>query len=300
VSPDLFYNVFIAGKFWKEAPFLKNKTLIMRRLALKRYRVEPGSRVKLGRWDANDRGEFSGNRRRADSHLNELHNTMADWQELLYAEHRHRILVILQAMDTGGKDSTIKKVFGPLNPQGTRVVNFKEPSKEELDRDYLWRAHLQVPRKGEIVIFNRSYYEDVLVVRVHNLVDRKVWSRRFSQINEFERMLWEEGTTILKFYLHIDLEEQRKRLEERIQDPKKHWKLSPSDLPERKLWPEYMQAYEDAIARTSTKWAPWYIIPANRKWYRNILISRILNGAMRRLKMEYPEPQVDVKKLRIE
>lgn len=267
---------------------------------MKRYRVEPGSRVKLGNWDPNDRSEFPGNRRKADNHLNELHNAMAEYQELLYAEHRHRILVILQAMDTGGKDSTIKKAFGPLNPQGTRVVSFKEPSKEELDRDYLWRAHLQVPRKGEIVLFNRSYYEDVLVVRVHNLAPKPVWSRRFQQINEFERMLREEGTTILKFYLHIDLNEQKKRLEERIQDPKKHWKFNPGDLQERKLWPEYMKAYEEAISKTSTKWAPWYIIPANRKWYRNILIGRILNGAMRRLKMAYPEPQVDVENLKIE
>ena len=267
---------------------------------MKRYRVEPESRVKLAKWDPNDRSEFSGQRTKASETIAALHNSMAEYQELLYAEHKHRVLVILQAMDTGGKDSTIKKVFGPLNPQGARVVGFKEPTEQELDRDYLWRAHLQVPRRGEIVIFNRSYYEDVLVVRVHNLVPKPVWSRRFKQINEFERMLWEEGTTILKFFLHIDLDEQRKRLEERIRNPKKHWRLSPSDLPERKLWPEYMNAYEDAISQTSSKWAPWYIIPANRKWYRDIVISRIIVDSMRRLNMKYPELKVDVSKLRVD
>jgi len=267
---------------------------------LKRYKVEPGSRAKLGKRDPDDRHEFSGDREKAVVHMAELCNLMAGYQELLYAEHKHKLLVILQAMDTGGKDSTIKKVFGPLNPQGVRVAGFKEPSPQELDRDYLWRVHRQVPGKGEIVIFNRSYYEDVLVVRVHNLVARPVWSKRFRQINEFERMLWEEGTTILKFFLHIALEEQKHRLEERIQDPTKHWKLSPSDLPDRKLWPEYMRAYEEAISRTSTPWAPWYIIPANRKWYRNIVIGRIINDTLRGFKMRYPEPQVDVGNLRIE
>jgi PPK2 family polyphosphate:nucleotide phosphotransferase len=225
---------------------------------------------------------------------------MAEQQELLYAEHKHKILVILQAMDTGGKDSTIKKVFGPLNPQGARVVSFKKPSAQELDRDYLWRAHRQVPCKGEIVIFNRSHYEDVLVVRVHSLVPKSVWSRRFKQINEFERMLWEEGTTILKFFLHIDLDEQKKRLEERIQNPSKHWKFDDADLPERKLWPEYMKAYEDAISRTSTKWAPWYIIPANHKWYRDIVIGKIIVDTLKRLKMKYPDSKVDVSKIQID
>jgi PPK2 family polyphosphate:nucleotide phosphotransferase len=267
---------------------------------MRQYRVSPESRVKLNRWDPNDRREYSGNRKKAYKRITELHNTMAEQQELLYAEHKHKILVILQAMDTGGKDSTIKKVFGSLNPQGARVVSFKKPSTQELDRDYLWRAHRQVPSKGEIVIFNRSYYEDVLVVRVHNLVPKSIWSKRFKQINEFERMLWEEGTTILKYFLHIDLDEQKKRLEERIQNPTKHWKFDAADLPERKLWPEYMKAYEDAISRTSTKWAPWYIIPANHKWYRDIVIGKIIVDTLRRLKMKYPDSKVDVSKIQID
>lgn len=248
--------------------------------------------------DPNDHHEFSGDRKKATSRMTEIHNLLARYQELLYAEHKHKLLVILQAMDTGGKDSTIKKVFGPLNPQGVRVINFKEPTVQELDRDYLWRAHRQVPRKGEIVVFNRSYYEDVLVVRVHSLVARSVWSKRFRQINEFERMLWEEGTVILKFFLNISFEEQKDRLEERVEDPEKHWKLSASDLPDRKLWPEYLRAYEEAISKTSTQWAPWYIIPANRKWYRNIVIGRIVVDTMRRLKMKYPDPQIDVAEFR--
>ena len=266
---------------------------------MKRYKAEPGTRVKLAKRDPDDRHEFSGDREKATRHMAEIHNIMARYQEVLYAEHKHRLLVILQAMDTGGKDSTIKKVFGPLNPQGVRVISFKEPTLQELDRDYLWRAHRQVPRKGEIVIFNRSYYEDVLVVRVHNLVSRSVWSKRFRQINEFERMLCEEGTTILKFFLHISLAEQKDRLEERIQDPAKHWKLSSSDQKDRRLWPQFIKAYEEAISKTSTRRAPWYIIPANHKWYRNIVIGRIVNDTMRRLKMKYPEPQVDAAELQI-
>jgi PPK2 family polyphosphate:nucleotide phosphotransferase len=266
---------------------------------LKRYKVEPGMKAKLTKRDPDDHHEFSGDRKKATRHMTEIHNLMARCQELLFAEHKRKLLIILQAMDTGGKDSTIKKVFGPLNPQGVRVINFKEPTVQELDRDYLWRAHRQVPRKGEIVIFNRSYYEDVLVVRVHNLVARSIWSKRFRQINEFEWMLCKEGTTILKFFLHISLGEQKNRLEERIQDPTKHWKLSPSDGQDRKLWPQFIKAYEEAISKTSTRWAPWYIIPANHKWYRNIVIGRIVNDTMRRLKMKYPEPQVDAAEMNI-
>jgi PPK2 family polyphosphate:nucleotide phosphotransferase len=266
---------------------------------LKRYKVEPGNTVKLAKWDSNDHHEFSGDRKKAVACMAEIYSKLTRYQELLYAEHKRKVLIILQAMDTGGKDSTIKKVFGPLNPQGVKVTSFKEPTVQELDRDYLWRAHRQVPGKGEIVIFNRSYYEDVLVVRVHKLVDKQIWAKRFRQINDFERMLWEEGTVILKFFLNISFEEQKQRLEKRIQDPTKHWKLSASDAEDRKLWPEYIRAYEEAISRTSTPWAPWYIIPANRKWYRNIVIGRIVADAMRRLKMQYPEPQVDVKNFRI-
>ena len=265
-----------------------------------RYKVKPGSRVDLAKRDPNDTGAQKGSREKAEETLLQLSQGLAGLQELLYAEHKHKVLIVLQAMDTGGKDGTIRHVFGPLNPQGARVASFKKPSLQELDHDYLWRTHREAPGKGEIVVFNRSHYEDVLVVRVHNLVDKPTWTRRYDQINDFERMLSEEGTIILKFYLHIDLDEQKRRLEDRINDPKKHWKLSPSDLPERKLWSEYMEAYEDAIAKTSTKGAPWYIVPANHKWYRNLVISSVVVSALKRLKMQYPKPQVDVAGLKID
>jgi PPK2 family polyphosphate:nucleotide phosphotransferase len=203
-------------------------------------------------------------------------------------------------MDTAGKDGTIRHVFEGANPQGVKVASFKKPSLEALDHDYLWRIHAHTPQKGEIMIFNRSHYEDVLVTRVHDLVPKKVWSKRFQHINEFERMLSDEGAIILKFFLYIDKDEQKKRLEDRIHRSDKHWKLSASDLPERKLWDKYIGVYEEAIGNTSTEWAPWYVIPANRKWYRNLIISKILVETLTDLKMSYPEPTVDVSKLVIE
>lgn len=265
-----------------------------------RYLVKPKDKVDLSNWDPNDRSGFDGGKKKAGVRLQELVAELQKLQEVLYAQHRHKVLVVLQAMDTGGKDGAIRHVFGPLNPQGVRVSSFKKPSQEEMDHDFLWRIHQQAPGKGEITIFNRSHYEDVLVVRVHNLVPKAVWSKRYEIINNFEKMLVAEGTTILKFYLHIDLDEQKKRLQARIDDPNKHWKLSPSDLPERKLWAEYMAVYEAAIARTSTKWAPWYIVPANREWYRDIVIAATVVDALKKLDMKYPESQVDVASLKIE
>jgi PPK2 family polyphosphate:nucleotide phosphotransferase len=219
---------------------------------------------------------------------------------LLYAEQKHKVLIVLQGMDTSGKDGTIRRVFEGVNPQGVRVASFKQPTPEELDRDFLWRVHKQVPGKGEMVIFNRSHYEDVLVVRVHELVPKEVWSKRYEHINSFERMLADEGTTILKFFLHIDQEEQKQRLQARLDDPHKHWKFNPADLEERKLWPKYMKAYEEAISKTSTDGAPWYIVPANRKWYRNIVVGTIIVEALTRLNMRYPEPEFDAAKIQIE
>jgi PPK2 family polyphosphate:nucleotide phosphotransferase len=212
-------------------------------------------------------------------------------QELLYAEQKHKVLVVLQAMDTGGKDGTIRHVFEGVNPQGVRVASFKVPTQEEMAHDYLWRVHKQTPGRGKIVIFNRSHYEDVLVVRVHELVPKKVWSKRYDQINAFERTLAEEGTTILKFFLHIDLEEQKQRLQARLDEPNKRWKFSKGDLKERKLWPMYMHAYEDVLSKTSTDWAPWYVIPANRKWYRNMVIATTLIETLEGLNMSYPQPE---------
>jgi PPK2 family polyphosphate:nucleotide phosphotransferase len=255
---------------------------------MEQYRVMPGSRVDLYQFDPDDRGDFEGEKGEAKDRLDSLNDRLEDLQELLYAEHHHKLLIVLQAMDTGGKDGTIRHVFDGVNPQGVKVANFKVPTKIELDHDYLWRVHPHVPGKGEIVIFDRSHYEDVLVVRVHNLVPAEVWGRRYDQINNFERMLAEEGTTILKFYLHISKEEQKERLQARLDNPHKHWKFSLGDLEERKLWKDYIGAYEDALSRTSTEWAPWYVIPANYKWYRNYVIASILVKTLESLGMNYP------------
>jgi PPK2 family polyphosphate:nucleotide phosphotransferase len=224
---------------------------------------------------------------------------LEELQEMLYAEHKHKVLIVLQAMDTGGKDGTIRHVFEGVNPQGVRVAGFKKPTPEELDHDFLWRVHKQVPGKGEVVIFNRSHYEDVLVVRVHNLAPQEVWSKRYDHINDFERMLVDEGTTILKFFLHIDLDEQKERLQARLDEPNKRWKFNPEDLEERKLWPQYVKAYEDAISKTSTDWAPWYIVPANRKWYRNLVVGTVIIETLKDLDMRYPEAEFDPADIKI-
>ena len=265
-----------------------------------RYRVRPGTRVDLGQWDPNDKSAFPEKKKEGRKRLLELNEQLEELQELLYAEHEHRVLIILQAMDTGGKDGTIRHVFEGVNPQGVRVAGFKKPTPEELDHDYLWRVHKQTPGKGEIVIFNRSHYEDVLVVRVHGLVPQDVWSKRYDHINAFERALADEGTTVLKFFLHIDLDEQRERFQARLDEPHKHWKFNPADLEERKLWPEYVRAYEEAISRTSTEWAPWYIVPANRKWYRNLVVGTVIVDTLQGLNMRYPEPDFDPAEIEID
>jgi PPK2 family polyphosphate:nucleotide phosphotransferase len=203
-------------------------------------------------------------------------------------------------MDTGGKDGVIRTVFDGMNPSGVRVASFKVPTEQELSHDFLWRIHQQTPRKGEIAIFNRSHYEDVLVVRVHNLVSKDIWEKRFEHINNFERLLTDEGTTIIKFFLHISKDEQKERLQERLDIPEKQWKFSSGDLKERMLWEEYIKAFEDVLEKTSTKRAPWYIIPANRNWYRNWLISSILVEELKSLKMKYPEPEEDLSKIKID
>lgn len=265
-----------------------------------KYRVKPGSRVDLSEWDPNDKSAFPGGKEEGRERLLELNQELEELQELLYAEHERQVLIVLQAMDTGGKDGTIRHVFEGVNPQGVRVASFKKPAPEELDHDYLWRVHKQTPGKGEIVIFNRSHYEDVLVVRVHNLAPEKVWSKRYDHINDFERMLADEGATILKFFLHIDLDEQKERLQARLDEPHKHWKFDPGDLKERKLWSEYTKAYEDAISKTSTDWAPWHVVPANRKWYRNLVIGAAIVETLKGLDMCHPEPDFDPADMRIE
>ncbi len=215
---------------------------------------------------------------------------IGELQELLYAENRHKVLIVLQGMDTAGKDSTIRKVLREVSPQGVRVVSFRKPSERELAHDYLWRVHAHVPARGELVVFNRSHYEDVLVVRVHSLVPKSVWKKRYEQINAFERMLADEGTTILKFFLHLSPDEQRERLQARLDDPTKRWKFQHGDLEERKLWDDYQRAYEDVLETTSTKWAPWQIVPADRKSMRDFIVAGAVVKALERLKMKYPEP----------
>jgi PPK2 family polyphosphate:nucleotide phosphotransferase len=252
------------------------------------YRVKPGTHVKLDEWDPNDHGGFKGGKQKAEQGLPKLEAHLANLQELLYAEHKQKVLIVLQAMDTAGKDGIIRHVFRGINPQGVRVANFKVPTRPEMEHDFLWRVHSLVPGNGEIVIFNRSHYEDVLIVRVHNLISKPVWRRRYQEINNFEELLANEGTTILKFFLNIDKDEQKKRLQARLDDPKKHWKFNIVDLPERKLWSEYMKAYEDALSETSTPWAPWYIVPANSKWYRDQVVVRVIIKTLAGLKMSYP------------
>ena len=258
---------------------------------MKQYLVKPETKVKLSKWDPNDTGDFKGGKEEGLAKLEKLNGKLESLQELLFAEHKHKVLIVLQAMDTGGKDGAIRRVFDRVNPAGVRVASFKAPTAEELDHDYLWRVHKQVPGKGEMVIFNRSHYEDVLVVRVHNYVTPEVWGKRFEQINEFERTLVENGTTILKFYLHIDLDEQKERFQARLDDPTKRWKFRLGDLEERKFWPDYMKAFEDVLSKTSTEHAPWHIVPANRKWFRDLVISSVLVDTLEGLKMEYPESE---------
>ncbi len=212
-------------------------------------------------------------------------------QHLLWADDRHKLLVVIQAMDTGGKDGAIRKVFEGVNPQGVWVANFKAPTKEELAHDYLWRVHEHTPGNGEITVFNRSHYEDVLVVRVLDLVPEEVWRRRYGHIRAFEQMLADEGTTIVKFYLHISKGEQAERLQARLDDPTKRWKFNAGDLEHRELWDAYQRAFEEAITETTTEAAPWYVVPANRKWYRDIVIAETLVSTLQSLDLHYPEPE---------
>jgi len=266
---------------------------------LERFKVAPGSKVKLKEIDPS----FKDGRASHESASDEIahyQQKLRELQDLLYAERRHSLLICLQALDTGGKDGAINHVLGAMNPQGCRVAAFKQPSAEELAHDFLWRAHKAAPEKGEVVIFNRSHYEDVLVVRVHNLVPKETWSRRYGQINDFEKMLAQHDTHILKFYLHISRDEQLKRFKERLDDPAKHWKISEADYRERAYWDGYEAAYEDALARCSTTHAPWFVIPANHKWFRNLAIARIVVEHLESLKMSYPRPSVDIDQIRRE
>ncbi len=267
---------------------------------MERYKVTSGTSVDLSLCDPRDTGDYDGGKKDGSKQVDKLNKELEVLQELLYAEHKHKVLIVLQGMDTAGKDGVIRRVFEGVNPQGVKVASFKVPTAEELSRDYLWRIHKMVPGKGEIVIFNRSHYEDVLVVRVHGAVSPELCRKRYREIVEFERMLADNGTLILKFYLNISLEEQKERLQARLDDPQKIWKFNPGDLNERKLWPDYMQAYEEAIAATSTDFAPWYIIPSDRKWYRDLVISSLLVKSLKDLKMIFPPPEENLDGIVIE
>jgi PPK2 family polyphosphate:nucleotide phosphotransferase len=264
-----------------------------------RFLVKPGSAVDLADHDP-DFCAGLGGKDEAQKHLDKYRRRLADLQEVLYAESKRSLLIVLQAMDAGGKDGTIGHVMGSVNPQGFRVTSFKAPTPEELSHDFLWRIHKAVPRRGEIGIFNRSHYEEVLVVRVHDLVPKEVWSKRYDVINDFEAALAEGGVHVVKFFLHISKDEQRERLRDRLGDPRKQWKFNPDDLKERAHWKKYMQAYADAITRCSTPRAPWFVIPANKKWFRNLAVSRILVETLEGLDMKYPKPAFDPSTIKVE
>jgi PPK2 family polyphosphate:nucleotide phosphotransferase len=263
-----------------------------------RLRVEPGAAVRLARIDPDDTHGWD--KASAGPELERGLARLTDLQDRLWAEQKHPVLIILQGIDAAGKDGSIKHVMGAFNPMGCTVTSFKVPSPIELAHDYLWRIHQRTPGKGEIAIFNRSHYEDVLVVRVHDIVPKAVWSRRFDQINAFEEVLTTSGTTVLKFFLWIDRDEQKERFQARLDDPAKRWKFRLGDLAERKLWDDYVAAFEDALRRCSTKAAPWYVIPSNRKWFRNLAIADIVADSLDSLNPQYPPSEEDLTNVVIE
>jgi PPK2 family polyphosphate:nucleotide phosphotransferase len=261
--------------------------------------VKPGSKVSLKDIDPDDTGPYRTAEDAAgvlQKHLSEL----SKQQNLLYAQNKYALLIVLQGMDTAGKDGTIRHVMSGVSPLGVMVTAFKAPNEEELAHDFLWRVHRAVPRRGYFGIFNRSHYEDVLIVRVHDLVPKKVWKNRYEQINSFEKELVENKILVLKFFLHISKAEQRERLEQRLKDPTRYWKFSLGDVEERRYWAAYRKAYEDALERCGTKWAPWHIVPANKKWYRNLVVAQTIVETLRVLDMTYPAPTMDLSKVVIQ
>jgi PPK2 family polyphosphate:nucleotide phosphotransferase len=263
----------------------------------KNFVVELGTNVRLDKIDPGYKGPHESHEQ-AMPEIAKHVARMDQLQYLLYADGDQSLLVVLQALDAGGKDGVVRHLFSGMNPQGTTSVGFKQPSKLEAAHDFLWRAHLRAPGKGEVVIFNRSHYEDVLVVRVHKLVPKSVWSTRYDLINEFERMLSLNGTRILKFFLHISPDEQLSRFKERLDDPARHWKISESDYSERELWRDYIAAFEEAMQKTSTRHAPWYVIPSNHKWFRDLAISQIIVATMEEMGLKLPPTQVDINEIR--
>ena len=264
-----------------------------------KFIVKPGTKVKLSKHDP-DYCAGLRNKKDAVSELADRVKRLAELQYLLYAEGKRALLIVLQAMDAGGKDGTIRHVMGPMNPQSCKVTSFKGPTEEELAHDFLWRIHNAVPQRGEIGIFNRSQYEDVLIVRVRKLMAKSIWSARYGQINALERILAANDVHILKFFLHISRDEQLKRLKKRLEDPQKHWKANPEDFEERAYWNDYTDAYEDVLSKCSTRHAPWFVIPANRKWFRNLAVSEIIVETLEKLDMNFPKPSFDLSKIKVE
>ncbi len=264
------------------------------------YIIRPNSQVNLAQTPTRGGDEANANRDTTEIEFKAMRKELRDWQYKWYAENKRKLLIVLQALDAGGKDGTIRKVTQGINPQGVRINGFKAPTKHELAHDYLWRIHKVVPAAGMWGIFNRSHYEDVLIARVQNLVPEATWQARFEQINQFEKLLSDTGTTILKFYLHISKDEQRERLQARIDDPNKRWKFDSGDLKQREKWDDYQAAFEDVFLKTSTDYAPWYVIPADQKWYRNYAITNILLEKMRQLNPQFPSPEEKIQGLVID
>jgi PPK2 family polyphosphate:nucleotide phosphotransferase len=263
----------------------------------KLFRVEPGKPVKLKDFDPQYAAKHE-NKTKALPEIESLRQRMDQLQFQLYAEQKRSLLICLQGLDAGGKDGVVRHVIASMNPQGCRVISFKQPSAEELAHDFLWRIERQTPRRGEVVIFNRSQYEDVLIGRVHDLVPKKVWSKRYEQINDFERRLFADGTHLLKFFLHISKEEQLQRFKQRLDDPARQWKISEADYSEREYWDDYENAYEAALGKCSTDDAPWYVIPSDHKWFRDLAIARIIVETMEKLGIEVPKPTVNIDDIR--
>lgn len=262
--------------------------------AKERYLVRPGEKLKLDKIDQHERELYAGEGKEDhEEAFDALRDELQMLQKIQYAESKRRVLVVIQAMDTGGKDGCVKHVFSRVDPQGLNVQAFKKPSEEELRHDFLWRVHQHVPGNGHITVFNRSHYEDIVAVRVKKIFPEKVWKRRYQHILDFERMLAEEGTVIVKLFLHISKEEQKSRLEARLLNPAKHWKFNPDDLTDRERWDDFMEAYEDVLEKTSTSHAPWYVIPADRKWYRNLCVARVMVDTLKGLDMKFPAPDYD-------
>ena len=266
----------------------------------KRCLVKPGEKVRLGELTTKTLGILGKPEEEAAPIFHELRGRLSSLQRVLYAQGKKKLLIVVQAMDTGGKDGCVRKLFSRVDPQGVRVTPFKAPSARELSHDFLWRVHQVVPAKGEIAVFNRSHYEDIVAVRVKNLAPQEVWEKRYQHIINFEQMLIDEGTTILKIFLHISKDEQKRRLQSRLDRPEKHWKFFPEDLADRARWDDFEEAYEDVFERTSTKEAPWFIVPADHKWYRDMAVSQIVTHAMENMGVEYPKVTWDPSEIVVE